>query len=116
MKIDNLVLLLEKGFSKDEIMALCGEAQPSAAADPAPAAQPEAAAAPAQPEQQAAQQPAQQPADDRLTKLETKLDYAINRLNYMAVQSSQQPAQQQESVDDILASVVRGFKDEKDKK
>ena len=48
MKIDNLVLLLEKGFSKDEIMALCGEAQPSAAADPAPAAQPE-------------QQPAQQP-------------------------------------------------------
>lgn len=108
MKIDNLVLLLEKGFSKDEIMALCGEAQPSAAADPAPAAQPETAAAPAQPEQAAAQ-----PDDDRLTKLETKLDYAINRLNYMAVQGSQQPAQQQETVDDILASVVRGFKDEK---
>lgn len=108
MKIDNLVLLLEKGFSKDEIMALCGEAAASAPAEPAPAAQPEEPAAPAQPEPAAAQ-----PADDRLTKLETKLDYAINRLNYMAVQSSQQPAQQQESVDDILASVVRGFKDEK---
>lgn len=108
MKIDNLVLLLEKGFSKDEIMALCGEAQPSAAADPAPAAQPEAAAVPAQPEQAAAQ-----PGDDRLTKLETKLDYAINRLNYMAVQGSQQPEQHQETVDDILASVVRGFEKEK---
>lgn len=111
MKIDNLVLLLEKGFTKDEIMALCGEAAASAPAEPVPAAQPEepaAQAAPAQPEPAAAQ-----PADDRLNKLETKLDYAINRLNYMAVQSSQQPAQQQESVDDILASVVRGFKDEK---
>lgn len=111
MKIDNLVLLLEKGFSKDEIMALCGEAQPSAAADPAPAAQPEQQPE-KQPEQPATQQPAQQP-DDRLTKLETKLDYAINRLNYMAVQGSQQPAQHQETVDDILASVVRGFKDDK---
>jgi hypothetical protein len=108
MKIDNLVLLLEKGFSKDEIMALCGEAAASAPAEPVPAAQPEEPAAPAQPEPAAAQ-----PADDRLNKLETKLDYAINRLNYMAVQSSQQPAQQQESVDDILASVVRGFEKEK---
>lgn len=108
MKIDNLVLLLEKGFTKDEIMSLCGEAAASVPAEPAQAAQPEEPAAPAQPEPAAAQ-----PDDDRLNKLETKLDYAINRLNYMAVQSSQQPAQQQESVDDILASVVRGFKDEK---
>ena len=111
MKIDNLVLLLEKGFTKDEIMALCGEAQPSAPAEPAPAAQSEQQ--PAQQTEQPASQQSVQPDDDRLNKLETKLDYAINRLNYMAVQSSQQPAQQQESVDDILASVVRGFKDEK---
>ena len=102
MKIDNLVLLLEKGFTKDEIMALCGEAAASAPAEPVPAAQPEEPAAPAQPEPAAAQ-----PADDRLNKLETKLDYAINRLNYMAVQNSQQPAQQQETVDDILSKFIK---------
>ena len=68
---------------------------------------------PAQQPEQPAQQPEQQPDDDRLTKLETKLDYVINRFNYLAVQQSQQPDQKDESVDDILASVVRGVKPDK---
>ena len=70
-----------------------------------------------QPEHPAAQpeQPAQQPAgvslDDRFAQMETKLDYVINRFNYMAVQNSQQPDQPGETVEDILASVVRGVKE-----
>lgn len=101
MKIEQLLQLTEMGFTKDDIMRLCGDdPAPAAAPDPEPAPDP----APAEPAA-----PAAAPADDRITALETKLDYAINRLNYMAVQGSQQPAGKEESLDDILSSVVRGF-------
>lgn len=110
MKIDDLVLLIKAGYTKADIEQLgisLGQEGSSMPADPAPE-QPDPQPDP-QPEA-----PAPKPDDDRMTKLETKLDYAINRLNYMAVNGSQQPPQQpQETVDDILASVVRGFKDEK---
>ena len=43
-----------------------------------------------------------------MEQLETKLDYVINRFNLLAVQQSHQPDEQKESLDDILASVVRG--------
>ena len=94
MTIEQLLQLKEMGFNKEEIMRLLGDPAP---ADPAPADPAQADPAP----------------DDRLTQLETKLDYAINRLNYMAVQGSQQPAGKEETIDDILASVVRGFEKEK---
>ena len=95
MKIEDLVMLSRAGFTKDEIMSFVNQ-------DPQPAAQPDPQPDP---------QPAAQPADDRLSKLETKIDYVINRFNYMAVQNSQQPAQQEESIEDILSSVVRGVKE-----
>lgn len=103
MKIEQLLQLTEMGFTKDDIMRLCSDdpaPAPEAASDPEPAPDP----APAEPTA-----PAAAPADDRIKALETKLDYAINRLNYMAVQGSQQPAGKEESLDDILSSVVRGF-------
>ena len=90
-------------------MRLCSDdpaPEPAAAPDPEPAPDP----APAEPAA-----PAAAPTDDRITALETKLDYAINRLNYMAVQGSQQPAGKEESLDDILSSVVRGFQKEDNK-
>lgn len=96
MTIEQLLQLKEMGFNKEEIMRLLGDPAP-APADPAPADPAPADPAP----------------DDRITQLETKLDYAINRLNYMAVQGSQQPAGKEETIDDILASVVRGFEKEK---
>ena len=99
MTIEQLLQLKEMGFNKDEIMRLFGDPAP---ADPAPADPAPADPAPADPAP-----------DDRITQLETKLDYAINRLNYMAVQGSQQPAGKEETIDDILASVVRGFEKEK---
>lgn len=104
MKIEQLLQLTEMGFTKDDIMRLFSDDPapvPAAAHDPEPATDP----APAEPAA-----PAAAPADDdRIKQLETKLDYAINRLNYMAVQGSQQPAGKEESLDDILSSVVRGF-------
>ena len=103
MKIEQLLQLTEMGFTKDDIMRLCSDdpaPAPAAAPDPEPVPDP----APAEPAA-----PAAAPSDDRIKALETKLDYAINRLNYMAVQGSQQPAVKEESLDDILSSVVRGF-------
>ena len=106
MKINDIITLTQAGWTKDEIMQLVNSEQPE---QPAPE-QPEQPA-PEQPEQPA---PEQKPDDDKIKQLETKLDYVINRFNYMAVQQSSQPQGKEESLDDILASVVRGFqKDEK---
>ena len=106
MKINDIITLTQAGWTKDEIMSLVnGEAQDQPQ-------QPDQ-----QPEQPAAQpeQPVQQPAgvslDDRFAQMETKLDYVINRFNYIAVQNSQQPDQPGETIEDILSSVVRGVKD-----
>ena len=107
MKINDIITLTQAGWTKDEIMQLVNSEQPE---QPAPE-QPEQPA-PEQQEQPAPEQ--QKPDDDKIKQLETKLDYVINRFNYMAVQQSSQPQGKEESLDDILASVVRGFqKDEK---
>lgn len=106
MKINDIITLTQAGWTKDEIMQLVNSEQPEQQAPEQPE-QP----APEQPEQPA---PEQKPDDDKIKQLETKLDYVINRFNYMAVQQSSQPQGKEESLDDILASVVRGFqKDEK---
>ena len=109
MKIDDLITLHNAGYTKEDIFKILGTEQP-AQADP-PEQQP---AEPAPKEQEKPAPEATAPADDdKIKQLETKLDYAINRLNYMAVQGSQQPAGKEETIDDILASVVRGFEKEK---
>lgn len=106
MKINDIITLTNAGWTKDEIMSLVNTE-----------AQDQPQQADQQPEQPAAQpeQPVQQPAgvslDDRFAQMETKLDYVINRFNYMAVQNSQQPDQPGETIEDILSSVVRGVKD-----
>lgn len=50
--------------------------------------------------------------DYKVTALETKIDYLVNRLNLLAVQTSKQKDEPSETVDDILASMVRGNKKE----
>lgn len=104
MKIEDLVSLTKMGFSRDDIMRLVTDTpvEQAAPADPepeqAPAADPEPAT------------PAAPVEDDRIKQLETKLDYVINRFNYMSVQQSRQPETGGETVEDILASVIRGNK------
>lgn len=108
MNLSELLELSRAGFTKEDIFKLLGtndnQRPPTPAADPVPDNQgsdPDPAPDPQQPEQQSG--------DERIKALETKLDYAINRLNYMAVQKSEQPNQPEETLDDILSSVVRGF-------
>ena len=103
MKINDIITLTQAGWTKDEIMSLVNSEAQDQPQQPDP-----------QPEQQPAaqpEQPAQLSMDDRFAQMETKLDYVINRFNYMAVQNSQQPDQPGETVEDILASVVRGVKE-----
>lgn len=104
MKLDDLITLHNAGYTKEDIFKILGSenAAPAAPADPDPLPDPEPA-----PAAQPAPEPA--PDDDRIKQLETKLDYVINRFNYMAVQQSSQPDVHEESIDDILSSVVRGF-------
>ena len=102
MKIEDLVSLTKMGFSRDDIMRLVGNdtpADPTAPADPEPEQDPAADPEPAA--------PAAPVEDDRIKQLETKLDYVINRFNYMSVQNSKQPENTTETVDDILAKFVK---------
>lgn len=110
MKINDIITLTQAGWTKDEIMSLVNSESQDQPQQPDP--QPEQPAAqPEQPAQQPAQQPMPVSVDDRFAQMETKLDYVINRFNYLAVQNSQQPDQPGETVEDILASVVRGVKE-----
>ena len=103
MTIQEIITLTNAGWTKEEIMSLTSkEQQPEQ-----PAEQPQE---PEQPAEQP-QQPDQPAQPDRMQQLETKLDYVINRFNLLAVQQSHQPEQHQESIEDILASVVRGATD-----
>lgn len=99
MKIDDILSLTKAGWTKDEIMSLINPQQKEQPAEQPP--EPEAAPADPQP---AAAAPVE---DERLSKIETQLDYAIKRLNYLSVKDSQQPDDQKtETVDDILSSII----------
>ena len=103
MKIEDLVTLTKAGYTKADIEALgiaLGQVAPNEVkpeeTKPAEESKPEEV----KPEEV-------KPDEDRLKQMETKLDYAINRLNYMSVQGSSQPEQKKESIEDILQSVLK---------
>lgn len=102
MTIENVLDLVKAGFTADEVRQMMNGASP---ADPAPAdppadpvpADPPADPAPADP---APAEPAHPEIDKTLS---TKLDYVINKLNYMSVRDSRQPGgNNEQTVDDIL--------------
>lgn len=110
MKINEIIILTQAGWTKDEIMSLVNnEAQDQGQQSDTQPQQMQLDL----PEEQPQQEQPQQPAVDVIKGLETKLDYVINRFNLMAVQQSRQPEQKTESVDDILASVIRGVEIDK---
>lgn len=116
MTFDQLMKLLDAGFTKQEIMALNGTPVPEPAPAPQPEPEPDPAPAP-QPEPEPAPQPEPAPApapqNDQaaiLAKLE-ELNQTIIRSN---INNSRQP--ETESVDDILATIIRPtFKNKEEK-
>ena len=87
MDISNLMALVNAGFTKDEIFSLI---KPE---EKAPKAEEKA------PKQE-------EKANDAIAALGAKVDYLVNRLNYIAVQGSKQPENTAETVDDILAKMI----------
>ena len=114
MTFEQLMKLLDAGFTKEEIMALNGTPAPAPQPEPDPEPQPEPAPAP-QPEPAHAPQPEPAPAPQNdqaaiLAKLE-ELNQTIIRSN---INKSSQP--DTESVDDILATIIRPtFKNKEEK-
>ena len=100
MDISNILALVNAGFTKDEIFSLIVPEQKAPEQKAPEQKAPEQKA----PEQKAPEQKA--PEQDAITSLSAKMDYLVNRLNYIAVQGSKQPETNQESVDDILAKMI----------
>lgn len=108
MNYEDIILLVKAGYTRDQIAAMQAPAPtpaPEPAPEPAPAPAPEPAPAPA-PEPTPA--PAPTPAVQGINDLSQMLAAEFAKLNDAIVKANLQQAQQppQESVDDILASII----------
>ena len=101
MNYEDIILLVKAGYTRDQIAAMQAQApapkpEPTPAPDPAPAPAPEPEPAPAPTKPQGSEDLSQMLAAEF-----AKLNDAIVKAN---LQQAQQPPQ--ESVDDILASII----------
>jgi len=116
MKLDEIITLLNAGYTKDEIQALeMPENKPSAAPAEDPQDPP---AAPAAPDQEEPAAPAAPPAapvlsgtdNAEVTKYIAQLTAQVSSLTKQIQNSNllnaQQPAQQKNSAEDILANLI----------
>lgn len=98
MNYEDIILLVKAGYTRDQIAAMQAPAEPPAqpapAPAPAPAPEPEPAPAPTKPQ--------------GIEDLSQMLAAEFAKLNDAIVKANLQQAQQppQESVDDILASII----------
>lgn len=105
MKIEDLVTLIKAGYTKADIEALGIALGQAVSNDLKP--DEKKPVEEVKPVEETKPVEEAKPDEDRLKQMETKLDYAINRLNYMSVQGSSQPEQKKESIEDILQSVLK---------
>ena len=108
MNYEDIILLVKAGYTRDQIAAMQAPAQ-TAPAEPAQAAPAEPAqAAPAEPAQAAPAEPQAQHKPQGIENLSQMLAAEFAKLNDAIVKANLQQAQQppQESVDDILASII----------
>ena len=100
MNYEDIILLVKAGYTRDQIAAMQAPAAP-----PAPSAQADPAAPPAPPAQA---DPPAPPKPQGLEDLSQMLAAEFAKLNDAIVKANLQQAQQppQESVDDILASII----------
>lgn len=100
MNYEDIILLVKAGYTRDQIAAMQAPAEPPAPPAPAEPPAPPAPPAPAEP-------PAQ-PKPRGIEDLSQMLAAEFAKLNDAIVKANLQQAQQppQESVDDILASII----------
>ena len=106
MNYEDIILLVKAGYTRDQIAAMQAPA-PTPAPAPAPAPAPTPAPAPA-PEPTPAQAEPEPPKPQGIEDLSQMLAAEFAKLNDAIVKANLQQAQQppQESVDDILASII----------
>lgn len=110
MNYEDIILLVKAGYTRDQIAAMqtpAPEPAPAPAPTPAPAPEPTPAPTPV-PEPAPAPTPAPTPAVQGIDDLSKMLATEFAKLNDAIVKANLQQAQQppQESVDDILASII----------
>lgn len=110
MNYEDIILLVKAGYTRDQIAAMqtpAPEPAPAPQPTPAPAPQPTPAPTPV-PEPAPAPTPAPTPAVQGIDDLSKMLATEFAKLNDAIVKANLQQAQQppQESVDDILASII----------
>ena len=100
MNYEDIILLVKAGYTRDQIAAMQAPTQ-TAQAEPTPPA-------PAEPAQAAPAEPQAQPKPQGIEDLSKMLSAEFAKLNDAIVKANLQQAQQppQESVDDILASII----------
>lgn len=104
MNYEDIILLVKAGYTRDQIAAMQAPAPaPASAPTPAPAPEPTPV-----PEPAPAPAPASTPAVQGIDDLSKMLATEFAKLNDAIVKANLQQAQQppQESVDDILASII----------
>ena len=99
MNYEDIILLVKAGYTRDQIAAMQAPAEPPAPPAPPAPADPPAPPAPAEPEPHKPQ---------GIEDLSQMLAAEFAKLNDAIVKANLQQAQQppQESVDDILASII----------
>lgn len=99
MNYEDIILLVKAGYTRDQIAAMQAPAEPPAPPAPPAPAEPPAPPAPAEPEPHKPQ---------GIEDLSQMLAAEFAKLNDAIVKANLQQAQQppQESVDDILASII----------
>ena len=110
MNYEDIILLVKAGYTRDQIAAMQAPAptpEPAPAPTPAPAPAPAPTPTPA-PTPAPAPAPAPTPAVQGIEDLSKMLAAEFTKLNDAIVKANLQQAQQppQESVDDILASII----------
>ena len=102
MNTENILKLVDAGFTKEEILALAGTAQPKEAEPPKdePASQPE-------PEPEPEKKPAQpDPNEERYNELLAAMQKLTGAIQASNIQNSSNREEPQLSAEDILAEVV----------
>ena len=107
MNYEDIILLVKAGYTRDQIAAMQAPA-PMPAPAPAPAPAPTPTPAPAPEPTPAPAEPPAPPKPQGLEDLSQMLAAEFAKLNDAIVKANLQQAQQppQESVDDILASII----------
>ena len=100
MNYEDIILLVKAGYTRDQIAAMQAPAQTGVAERTPPA--------PAEPTQAAPAEPPEPPKPQGIEDLSQMLAAEFAKLNDAIVKANLQQAQQppQESVDDILASII----------